>query len=773
MNGGICNMYPTGGKCVCMSNFTGDYCQFKNTSFGVFEQLINSSFSLDVYRKSRPLFDEFFVYNGTIDASVVSDAITRDRINQYLSLYPNGTMRFDMLVNYLIQDYLSLIYPWQFFLQEFGYQSEVQMGYINAIPSLLLSSKYAYDKYDQMWAVYEDVLKNLVNYLPKHLPNIRQEAELFFQIYEGIFAQFEKTGNFSGFMASETNTTFVTIDILKNKIRRDFNETLGLSFELFRTLSSFDQEIGVRAAMTTNLNASFIEQQLFNFTVDEKVISMIGNLSETNAEIWDSLSFHGFWYVVSEFVSADLLKESRNMTFMNGDMSRMMKTSWGPKGTLRFSKTSKNVTIAQALIGDNFSMDDENTTKFADTERLFGTTNGTAAQLIANATFVMPQHLIGTVNTTNVPVAIPSHLLGKTNTSWSLTARLMGTPVWNTTVSHVFGNTSFAVAQHLIGNTTLAKTAHVFGNTTTTVQVPIPSHLIGTNSTLTIAAHVLGTPVWNTTVSHVFGNTTVAVPEHLMGATTPVPVTVASQLVGTTTPVPVTVASQLEGTTIIAKTVEKKSKVNMTASHLSGNSTIVKPESLISSTNATVIPVLIPSHLLGTSNTTIIAAAHVLGTPVWNATVSHVFGNTTFAEPEQLLGDSSFPSAEHVFGTVNSTIVPVAVPSHLIGTNATLTIAAHVLGTPVWNTTVSRVFGNTTFAVPEHLMGTTTPVPVTVASQLVGTTTPVPVTVASQLVGTTKPVPVTVASQLVGTTTPSANTIEFDSMIVDHHDFIF
>jgi hypothetical protein len=359
-NQGVCNMFPTGGRCACLANTTGEYCQYKNVTVkttGVFGQLINESFSLDTYRQNRPLLDEFYAaQNGSIDASQVQCNQTRARIAEYLAMYPNGTVRFDMLVNYLIQDYMTVIYPWQFFLQEFAYPSEMAMGYINAIPGLLMSSKYAYDKFDDFWSVLEDILQHLVKYLPEHLPNIRHEADLFFQIYDGFFRQFEKNGAnmTTGMLTDEfSNASAVNVDMIKEKIRRDFNKTLSLSWDLFRTLGRFDEEIGVRAS-AGQINATYVQELVANFSISDNVTTLIAQVGESNAEIWDSTTFFAFWYVVSDFVSEDLLNAARNQSYLTNDteLQRIIRPS-RPKGVFRANKfEQEGLPIFQALVDE-------------------------------------------------------------------------------------------------------------------------------------------------------------------------------------------------------------------------------------------------------------------------------------------------------------------------------------------------------------------------------------------------------------------------------------
>jgi len=115
---------------------------------------------------------------------------------------------------------------------------------------------------------------------------------------------------------------------------------------------------------------------------------------------------------------------------------------------------------------------------------------------------------------------------------------------------------------------------------------------------------------------------------------------------------------------------------------------------------------------------------------VSNATVSvaaHVFGTQVFNE--------TIP--EHLVGAVLNASIPVVIPQHLVGANWTL--SAHIVGTPIWNVTIPQhVFGNSTSEASKLVSNVSTTVPVS--------TTKIPL-----------------AFNLFGETT----TMGFDSLIAD------
>jgi hypothetical protein len=314
-NGGYCNQFIIESKCFCPSNFVGDFCEVASSSMGAFGQLINDSFSIELYKRQRPLSSDSLTFNTTFDTSIVLDELTKKRVEEYLVKYPNGEMRFDTLINYLVQDFLSQLYPSAFYLREFLMVNEVAMGYTSAIPNLLQTAKYSYDNFDNLFKIFVEVLERLAAYLPKHMPQVKEEAQSFFNVYDMIFTRFTTVGNFTkltNFTSEMSNKTDLTRAEMKESIHDDFNATLSLSYDLFRYLNRFDDDLSVKG---NNYTSDQMQQAIVNFTADSITSQLLSDVSLKITSIWDSMSFYGFWYIISSYVVPNDSVVSKHVPF--------------------------------------------------------------------------------------------------------------------------------------------------------------------------------------------------------------------------------------------------------------------------------------------------------------------------------------------------------------------------------------------------------------------------------------------------------------------------
>ena len=285
-NGGYCNEL----KCLCLNNFTGIYCEHASDSFGAFGQLVTDTFSLDMYKSQRPLLNNLLLLNATNETSRNMDELTKKRVQEYLNKYPRGEMRFDVLINYLTQDFLNELYPSAFFLREFLLESEIAVGYSSAIPNILQSAKYSFDNFNNFFKIFDQVLDNLVVYLNKGVPSVRSEAKAFLEIYNAYYGV--SSNRSISKMAS--NLTNLTRSDLRQSIYNDFNATLNRSFEMFKCLNKFDDELSVNGVKYTS---DQMNEAIGKFTLD--LNELLSEVNLISASIWDSMSFYGFWHVTS------------------------------------------------------------------------------------------------------------------------------------------------------------------------------------------------------------------------------------------------------------------------------------------------------------------------------------------------------------------------------------------------------------------------------------------------------------------------------------------
>jgi hypothetical protein len=266
----------------------------------------------------RPYTSGPLAFNTTIDVTLISDELTRQRVQEYLNKYPHGEIRFDTLVNYIVQDILEQLYPSAFYLKEFMLESEIASGYSTAIPNLLQTAKYAYDNFQNFFKIFVQVLDGLVEYLPKQMSHVQEEAQLFLKIYNVVYTKFGTIGNFSkvsNFTGHMVNRTGLSRDELRKIIFEDFNKTLCLSHKMFKCLNIFDDELAVKGI---NFTQEQMQEEITKFTFD--LAETLTKINLISTSIWDSMSFYGFWHIVSSLVYPKGNIPSVKVPFVMDDM---------------------------------------------------------------------------------------------------------------------------------------------------------------------------------------------------------------------------------------------------------------------------------------------------------------------------------------------------------------------------------------------------------------------------------------------------------------------
>ena len=185
----------------------------------------------------------------------------------------------------------------------------------NAISNLLLSAKYSFDNFDNFFKIFVQVLDGLVEYLSIHMPHVQKEAQSFLKIYNVVYTKFGTIGNFSNFTGQMVNRTGLSRDELRKTIYGDFNATLCLSHKMFKCLNTFDDELSVKGI---NFTEDQMQQEINKFTSNfTEILTKINSISTS---IWDSMSFYGFWHIVSSLVYPRGNTPSVKVPFVMDDM---------------------------------------------------------------------------------------------------------------------------------------------------------------------------------------------------------------------------------------------------------------------------------------------------------------------------------------------------------------------------------------------------------------------------------------------------------------------
>jgi hypothetical protein len=111
-------------------------------------------------------------------------------------------------------------------------------------------------------------------------------------------------------------------------------------------LNYFDDDLSVRGA-----NYSNIEMRLavLNFTFDPMTGHLITELTLSTQLIWESMSFYGFWYVVSSYVVPNLNQTSNHVAYSMDGMAHVQFNKANPDNTF---DGLKDVTVEQPKQSD-------------------------------------------------------------------------------------------------------------------------------------------------------------------------------------------------------------------------------------------------------------------------------------------------------------------------------------------------------------------------------------------------------------------------------------
>jgi hypothetical protein len=176
-NGGSCVESASGlYKCACRSDYTGQYCESRVDLTDITHEILNSTFSVAEYR--HRLHEENITlgihyyerYKDQLDNQTYTELIN------YLKLYPNGEVRYDSLVNSIVEDILENIYPDAGYLSAFNASEQSVVTMVQMVPSLLSYSRYSFERYEDVFAQYQQVLASLAKLLNNTIPTIQKEA---------------------------------------------------------------------------------------------------------------------------------------------------------------------------------------------------------------------------------------------------------------------------------------------------------------------------------------------------------------------------------------------------------------------------------------------------------------------------------------------------------------------------------------------------------------------------------------------------------------------
>jgi hypothetical protein len=310
LNGGVCTESSLGGdRCVCKPDWTGQACETRVDTSDLTHEILNGTFSIEKFRKHVESL------NITIDVADyarykdILDNVTYVQLNKYLALYKGREVRYDTLFNNLVENILQNIYPDAAFLSAFNSTSVSVVELIQIIPNLMSYSKYSLERYQDVFAKYQQVLNSLVKYLNSmnnKLPNLRAQAIQYSELTSVFMNHTVQQDNNSS--ASVSEASLFTADTnhhlseeqIRESLHTQFSATMNVTERLFSGLDKFQNEVMQLVKNNT--------RDVFSLTLKEsklpgtaEVQDMLDQIVSSGQNIWDSLVNYGFWFVTTVY----------------------------------------------------------------------------------------------------------------------------------------------------------------------------------------------------------------------------------------------------------------------------------------------------------------------------------------------------------------------------------------------------------------------------------------------------------------------------------------
>jgi len=323
-NRGVCTESTLGGdRCVCKPDWTGPMCESRVDTNDLVHEILNGTFSIHRFR------DHLATLNITVDVSQYMryrdqlDNTTFTALMDYMNLYKGREVRYDTLINNLIEAVLEDIYPDAAYLSTFNASTVSVVDLVQLIPNLMSYSKYSLERYEDVFAKYQQVLGRLIVHLNGSHAHLRNEATQYTRL-TGIFMNqtlslINQTQGSSTIQNSENVNSLLNSnrqdghaqwseDQIRESLRTQFNATLNATRSLFAGLEGFERDVAVLMQNNTaDVYKMTLQDSKLNGTVE--IQNMLQQISTSSVHIWEQLVDYGFWYTTSVLCGPSVVQQ--------------------------------------------------------------------------------------------------------------------------------------------------------------------------------------------------------------------------------------------------------------------------------------------------------------------------------------------------------------------------------------------------------------------------------------------------------------------------------
>ena len=295
INGGVCVPVKHTFQCNCTKKFTGDLCEIKIIKNSIFSEIMSGKFVLDTFKTQLASAIEKKEITpaemNNIRSSLKNS--THEEIMNYLGLFKKGEVRYDIVMNNLIEKILEDIYPDAYYLSFFNSSAETFLSVVHTLPSVISYSKYSKVRYVEVFFRYQQVLDKLETVLNNTWPGVGKQASEYMKITALIL-------NETKVLDSLFQNVKVSKEEINTKLDAEFNSTMEAEAEFVMNLEA----LRLKSIAIMKSKPELAEQKLIDVNIPEakQIVAIFQELSVRSAQLITSLMSFGFW-ALSEALS--------------------------------------------------------------------------------------------------------------------------------------------------------------------------------------------------------------------------------------------------------------------------------------------------------------------------------------------------------------------------------------------------------------------------------------------------------------------------------------
>jgi len=292
VNGGKCEEGEFGFECVCAKEFTGDFCQHETVRGSIFSEILANTFNFTLFKEElvKEGLNDTITEEEMTNLNTFLKESTHKEVMEYLDLFAENELRYDSVMDGLIEAVLEDIYPDAYAMYAFDAKNSTLLEVVRTIPALLSYSRYATERYTEVFNKYEETLDRLADQLNTTWSNAETMAIKYVRISGHIM---NETGVMDEVFTTANRTTFEQVnEDLKQEFNKTTVETTKFNMELESLRNYFFKYM--------KTNPESLTMKLGDMTENKKareLITIFDSISISSAEVINSLFSYGFWSV--------------------------------------------------------------------------------------------------------------------------------------------------------------------------------------------------------------------------------------------------------------------------------------------------------------------------------------------------------------------------------------------------------------------------------------------------------------------------------------------